>query len=1185
MGSRAGRIAVLRSATRDGEARRAWHRRRFRIRRRGLVSILALLLCAGASDALDIPASAQSTPGSYHLVETWTDRGLAPQASLFGAPVDLSSRPDGRLYVLDAAAPALHELHPDGRPRSLRALPGAATALRIDAGTESVLVLGREGDRWRIDRWLAEERFAPTLWLDPPDAMDYVDLAVDSARPDDPPSGADASIWLLTVDPEAERPPRLERRGHDGSLQLERDLRSLFLPGCERLEARALDVDDRGTVHLAIARDERACPDPNAPTPEPGDPRPPPIDGIVQLDADAQRAHLPRPMPPPDDIALAGRRILVSAGASLLDGQSGATIATLPSATGAPAPRLSVDLAVDGRAHLAASGCPHPGLFRLDAESGGPISRLGHMASPPPGGPLLPIALSAGDEITLLRGAVDPIGLRYDPEAHAPSLQHWSPAGQPLGSQALCGERIPPPARQRAFDLSGAAGLHFAMAADRVSAWDAGPGPRWQWAEAGAHFLAVDADETGLSLLDAAGRQILQLDLDGTELARWPWTTAAEDRLPSDLARAGQRVYLADAGRGRIDILESGVESGGFELHGAPARIAAGPDGDLYALVREGMVLRYAPDGGLRAAWPLPEGAGLAPLDIAVDARGRVLVGFARFLPPGPDRDLGRRTVLDAGMWVFEARPASPPLEPAPAGESCALRADARALPARLPLGAQTTVELSLEGRCPGWQEPQHLVVVLDTAAREGPGPAFERAQAGLMAFLSGLDVENVWLGLAASDGQGLPADLPLSHDLDALRARIASARPAGRPSLAEAVGRARAMLADPPLLPDAQRRLLLVLAGGEPEAELVRALQAARDQGLDPIVLAYRDQGGPGETGLEALAPDPADRFIDLAPIDVAPLVERAGTWRLEEGLLEAARVQEPLPANMRYVMGSAEPPADYDAAAHRLSWDLGVAPARPGLQLRYQLEPAEAGRWPTSLGAAADIVDHYGSARALAFPRPDVEVYRPPTPAPPQPIYLPFALRSACLPGQVPLDIVLVMDVSGSMAEPEGIGTKLDAARAAAGTLLELLQLPRDRVALVAFDAEARRAIGLSGDRDAVAEALSSLETGQGTRIDLGLAEAGRVLAESPRDAARRNVILLTDGLQSGSAEPVIEAAGALREAGSRLFAIGLGADVDEAMLRRIASSPEDSLTSPSAAELAGLYQDILAAIDCGD
>jgi len=76
---------------------------------------------------------------------------------------------------------------------------------------------------------------------------------------------------------------------------------------------------------------------------------------------------------------------------------------------------------------------------------------------------------------------------------------------------------------------------------------------------------------------------------------------------------------------------------------------------------------------------------------------------------------------------------------------------------------------------------------------------------------------------------------------------------------------------------------------------------------------------------------------------------------------------------------------------------------------------------------------------------------------------------------------------------------------------------------------------------------------------------------------------VILLTDGLHAGDPADVFMAAEKLKNTDGRVFTIGLGADVDEAMLRRIASSPERYLPSPTTAELRALYDRILLQIDC--
>jgi uncharacterized protein YegL len=375
------------------------------------------------------------------------------------------------------------------------------------------------------------------------------------------------------------------------------------------------------------------------------------------------------------------------------------------------------------------------------------------------------------------------------------------------------------------------------------------------------------------------------------------------------------------------------------------------------------------------------------------------------------------------------------------------------------------------------------------------------------------------------------------------------------------------------------------VTDGAMDDAEIEQHLDDARSTGVDVVAMIQPtdDWDRDGQARWKRWVPEAADRFVGSSPARLEPLIDRITEWQTEDGLLLNASLQEPLAGNMRYVTGSAQPSAVYDAQAHLLRWTLDDLPAA-GTTLRYHVEPQALGQWPKGPPATMEYLDLYGAFDHLGFPVPQVEVLPLPTAAPPAIVYLPFLLRGACKPSSRPLDIVLVLDVSGSMAEqaPDG-RVKLEAAQEAARAFAINLQMPRDRVALVAFDAEARLALGLSGDEVAVGRALDALQTGAGTRIDLGLERALEVVSTQARSEAALAVILLTDGLHAGDPADVFMAAEKLKNTDGRVFTIGLGADVDEAMLRRIASSPERYLPSPTTAELRALYDRILLQIDC--
>ncbi|XP_039771198.1 uncharacterized protein LOC120639295 [Panicum virgatum] len=109
--------------------------------------------------------------------------------------------------------------------------------------------------------------------------------------------------------------------------------------------------------------------------------------------------------------------------------------------------------------------------------------------------------------------------------------------------------------------------------------------------------------------------------------------------------------------------------------------------------------------------------------------------------------------------------------------------------------------------------------------------------------------------------------------------------------------------------------------------------------------------------------------------------------------------------------------------------------------------------------------------------------------------------------------LDLVAVVDVSGSMAGP-----KLEEAKRAVGLVVDSLGA-RDRLSVVAFSGDARRVVPptrMSGDGKAAARlAVESLAAGSTTNIRAGLDEAAKVVEECRRDNDAAGVILLSDGI----------------------------------------------------------------------
>jgi Mg-chelatase subunit ChlD len=195
----------------------------------------------------------------------------------------------------------------------------------------------------------------------------------------------------------------------------------------------------------------------------------------------------------------------------------------------------------------------------------------------------------------------------------------------------------------------------------------------------------------------------------------------------------------------------------------------------------------------------------------------------------------------------------------------------------------------------------------------------------------------------------------------------------------------------------------------------------------------------------------------------------------------------------------------------------------------------------------------------------------------------FLPMALHSACRREDAHVDVVLAIDASSSMGQPTD-QPKIEAARAAANRLVDLLDPDRDRAAVLAFDATVKEMVPLTGDRAALRSGIAGISLGAGTRLDLAMNRAATLLDASPRLTSRPAIVLLTDGLPDGGTRPeVLAAAERARSAGIVVFTVGLGADVDADLLRAVATRAENYLAAGDAAALRAAYERIAGELPC--
>ena len=138
--------------------------------------------------------------------------------------------------------------------------------------------------------------------------------------------------------------------------------------------------------------------------------------------------------------------------------------------------------------------------------------------------------------------------------------------------------------------------------------------------------------------------------------------------------------------------------------------------------------------------------------------------------------------------------------------------------------------------------------------------------------------------------------------------------------------------------------------------------------------------------------------------------------------------------------------------------------------------------------------------------------------------------------------IDIVLALDVSGSMLARDFKPDRITAAREVAGSFIA--DRYGDRIGIVVFAGEAFTQSPLTTDQATLQTLLSRVRSGvieDGTAIGLGLATGINRLRES--EAKSKVIILLTDGVNNSGQITPLTAADIAAEQGIRVYTIGVG------------------------------------------
>src|ERR1700760_4085718 len=140
--------------------------------------------------------------------------------------------------------------------------------------------------------------------------------------------------------------------------------------------------------------------------------------------------------------------------------------------------------------------------------------------------------------------------------------------------------------------------------------------------------------------------------------------------------------------------------------------------------------------------------------------------------------------------------------------------------------------------------------------------------------------------------------------------------------------------------------------------------------------------------------------------------------------------------------------------------------------------------------------------------------------------------------------IDIVLCLDISGSMLAQDFTPNRMEAAENVASQFID--NRPTDRIGLVIFSGEAFTMCPLTTDRNVLKTQLFNVQSGlleDGTAIGSGLATGVDRLRNSPSKS--KVIILLTDGENNGGLIDPNTAKEIAKSVGVRVYTVGMGTE----------------------------------------
>ncbi len=649
------------------------------------------------------------------------------------------------------------------------------------------------------------------------------------------------------------------------------------------------------------------------------------------------------------------------------------------------------------------------------------------------------------------------------------------------------------------------------------------------------------------------------------------------------------------------------------------------------AAVAVGLAAGLLPPAALARAVPaVPADGASAPAPVAAPASR-------------PAADTGPASAARPAVSAAPAVPAAPLVPAALDDESSCSDLDpatGKPLSTRL-IGPSSilrchTAAVTLTVRASCEAAPLHVMLSID---RSGSmiGQGIRDAKTAANALIDALDMRespNVKIGLV-SHGPRPTRDLKLTNNATQARGRIGSLNAGGEDNLADSISMAHSELRDgrDDVVGQPVEVMVVLSDGGQtrpPDSAIPPANQAKSD-GILVVAVCIENGTAGGCTAMRRVASSSRYYFESQGTGGLKRIFQQIAK-DVKEIKLRSLVIEETLPENLFLLQESVWPDAEWDETNRKLRWDFAFAPT-DGISMGYHVAPLAVQTYTVAAANLVSFRDSRNNLGSFVMPTavltvpdecPGVVVVTPtptdtptptptdtPTPTPtntpshtpthtptptdtptptatptprPRPIYLPILNLSRCVDLDRPVDAVLVIDASTSMRTATLSGsTRIAAAQDGARRFVDLMR-PVDQAAVVAFNSAAHTLVPLTGDRAALKTGIDGIDLASWTRIDLALDAATAVLTgPAARPGSRRAIVLLTDGLPTQTTPDAVRAAGAAARAVATVFVIGVGDEVDRALMADVAGDVARFIGVDDADGLAHVYAQIAEKIAC--